>query len=69
MLFGVPGKRFFQFIRGHLRQNDVLHNHRMTVDTRGDFRRLDFVLVEDSGNSVSDRVQFHYLAVYDRIGF
>ena len=63
----MPGERLFQFVCCHLRQNYVLDDDRVTVDARGHFHRLDFVLVEDIRDRGRDVVQFHYLTIDNRI--
>src|SRR5438132_2183994 len=67
MLFRMPREGFLQLVLGHLRQDDVLDDHRMTVDAGSYLGRLDFVFVENISNGSRDRIQFHYLAINDRI--
>ena len=65
VLFRMPREGFLQLVLGHLRQDDVLDDHRMTVDAGSYLGRLDFVFVENISNGSRDRIQFHYLTIND----
>src|SRR5437870_12562282 len=63
----MPREGFLQLVLGHLRQDDVLDDHRMTVDAGSYLGRLDFVFVENISNGSRDRIQYNCVTISDCI--
>src|SRR5260370_27916710 len=50
VLLRVPGERFLEFIVSHLRQDDVLHDNRMPLNSSGYLWSLYLMLAKDLAN-------------------
>src|SRR4030095_2278595 len=67
VLLSVPAKRLLKFLFAHLRQNDVLDDNGVSADSSCYSRCLDLVLVKNVRDDVRHVIQFHDLAIDDRV--
>ncbi len=68
VFLGVPAKRLVQFVLAHLREDNVLDDHRVAAHAGCDSRGFDLVLVENAGDNVRNVIELHDLTINDGVG-